>query len=123
MIVIVTGGRTYAGTGLVEALEALERECPGFTLFVGDATGADQIAWEWHESKPRRGIAVEFRADWWTHGKRAGPIRNQQMVSRAKMRMADGRKVICLAAPGGRGTADCVRQCREAGFEVREVSQ
>ena len=28
---------------------------------------------------------------------------------------------LCLAAPGGRGTADCVERCRKAGIEVREV--
>lgn len=137
MIVIVTGGRGYAGTGLVEALDALEREHPRFTLFVGDCpTGADPTARDWAIA---RSVAAykgeggrrwrEFRADWRSYRKGSGPRRNANMVKLAQTLRAAAvvfngvpRPVICLAAPGGRGTADCVRRCREAGFEVREVT-
>lgn len=124
MIVIVTGGRTYAGTGLVEALDALEREEPGFYLLVGDADGADRVAREWSINRhPRR--CLVFEAHWAAYGKKAGPERNARMVRTVRLNRAwqalDG-PVLCLAAPGGRGTADCVRRCREAGFEVREVT-
>lgn len=126
MIVIVTGGRTYAGTGLVEALDELRG--PDFHLFVGDANGADAIARRWFEVATRDGKGpfplrrTFFQADWNKYGKAAGPIRNETMVALAQVKQAKGHRVICLAAPGGRGTADCVRRCRKAGFEVREVT-
>ena len=51
-------------------------------------------------------------ADWSTHGRAAGPIRNQQMVDRG----AD----ICLAFPTSSsiGTWDCVRRAKAAGIPV-----
>lgn len=125
MIVIVTGGRNYAGTGLVEALDALNAECPDFELFVGCATGADQIARDWTErafdAMRRFHSRSVFHADWKRLGKAAGPERNARMVNAAQ-RERRGRRVVCLAAPGDIGTADCVRRCRKAGFEVRKVT-
>lgn len=126
MIVIVTGGRAYNGTGLVEALDELRG--PDFHLFVGDANGADAIARNWFVRRTLEAIGplplrrTVFKAAWETHGKAAGPRRNEWMVSVAELKRAKGHRIICLAAPGGRGTADCVRRCREAGFEVREVT-
>lgn len=121
MIVIVTGGRGYNGTGLVEALMAIYQEYGGpKRLFVGDATGADALAKAWVRTLDRYDITT-FSADWERHGKAARPRRNAEMVRAASLWWPQ-RPVICLAAPGGRGTADCVRRCREAGFEVREVT-
>jgi hypothetical protein len=132
MIVIVTGGRTYAGTGLVEELDKLEREEPGFYLIVGGhkdrpSTGADLIAQKW--AADRHALNAQHRwtkvdADWKRLRRAAGPIRNGEMVNHALWaREWLDEPIICLAAPGGRGTADCVRRCREAGFEVRAVSR
>lgn len=134
MNVIVTGGRAYNGTGLVEALDALEREHPGFMLFVGDCpTGADLLAREWAKGRSRRQLACayhgemecllwdQFVADWNGLGLKAGPVRNPEMVAVAKRR-GKGVRVLCLAAPGDKGTRDCTNKCRRAGFEVREVT-
>lgn len=44
----------------------------------------------------------------------AGPLRNWMML-----RAAD----LLLAFPGGRGTANCVKQARELGVEVVEVGR
>lgn len=123
MIVIVTGGRAYNGTGLVEALDALERESSDYDpmmLIVGDARGADQIARDW---AIKNSVFHKLHlADWDAYGKGAGPRRNSDMVKSAFEFKMQVETVICLAAPGGRGTADCVNRCREAGFEVREVT-
>lgn len=121
MIVIVTGGRSYNGTGLVEALDALEKQSQGFQLIVGDCTGADKIARQWARGRPAEETLVVY-ARWQMYGKAAGPRRNADMVATAIHHRDDDEPIICLAAPGGRGTADCVRRCREAGFEVREVT-
>jgi hypothetical protein len=50
-------------------------------------------------------------ADWNTHGRAAGPIRNQRMLDEVKPELV-------VAFPGGRGTADMVRRAREAGVNV-----
>lgn len=54
-------------------------------------------------------------ADWATHGKAAGPIRNQRMVDLG----AD----LCLAFPteSSRGTWDCIKRANRAGIPVRIV--
>lgn len=117
MIVIVTGGRNYAGAGLVAALDEVLVKHPGLVLYVGDARGADARARAWAECHkvPYR----EFAADW-SLGPSAGPKRNAIMVSSA-VNFARMEPALCLAAPGGRGTADCVERCRKAGIEVRTI--
>jgi len=55
-----------------------------------------------------------FLANWRTHGKAAGPIRNQQMLD-------EGRPHLVVAFPGGTGTADMVRRAKAAGVPVMEV--
>ncbi len=62
-----------------------------------------------------RGIATQvFPADWDTLGRKAGPIRNVQMLE-------EGRPDLIIAFPGARGTAHMMRISREAGVEVIEV--
>lgn len=65
------------------------------------------------------GIDVRvFKADWNAHGKSAGPRRNEQMVQFLKQHLKDGGRVIGVMAPGGRGTADMMSRCEQAGIEV-----
>lgn len=58
---------------------------------------------------------VEFPADWKTYGVRAGPIRNQQMLT-------EGKPDIVIAIHDdpalGKGTADMVRRARLAKVPV-----
>jgi hypothetical protein len=59
-------------------------------------------------------IEVEvYRADWAKHGRSAGPIRNQRMLS-------DGKPDKVMAFPGGRGTRGMIALARAAGVEVLE---
>ncbi len=94
---------------LFRELDAL-RSSRGVTLLIsGCARGADTLTIEWAEAG---GIEVaRFPADWSTHGRAAGPIRNQQMLD-------EGKPELVVAFPGGRGTADMVRRARAAGIEV-----
>jgi hypothetical protein len=52
------------------------------------------------------------KADWTTHGKGAGPLRNQKMVDLG----AD--IAVAYMHEGSRGTADCVARAKKAGIEV-----
>ncbi len=127
MIVLVTGGRDYVGDGLVAELERVDHETPIGLLVVGDARGADTIAYRWGLSKQEEdslGLprVVRHVADWNTWGLGAGPIRNQEMVDTVLSERGADEVVLCLAAPGGRGTADCVRRALLADFEVRRVT-
>ena len=85
---------------------------PSTVIIHGAAKGADSLASEWaalNEVKEE-----VFPADWKTHGRAAGPIRNQQMLD-------EGKPDLVIAFPGGRGTADMVKRARKAGIEVMEV--
>lgn len=113
MRVLVCGGRDYTDEGRVyEVLDRL-RETRGIEVVMsGCASGVDAIAHAWG---PDRGVRhLLFVADWRTHGKAAGPIRNQRMLD-------EGKPDLVVAFPGGKGTADMVRRARKAGVEVEEV--
>lgn len=85
----------------------------GLHIISGEAKGADSLAtdfavvnWTGYSGYP---------ADWETHGKAAGPIRNSLMLS-------EGRPDLVIAFKGGRGTANMVEQSRKAGIPVREIT-
>ena len=102
MIVLVTGGRDYQGD--VSFLGNFD-----ITLLIhGGASGADLRAAEWCES---RGIhTARVKALWRYHGKSAGPKRNEIMLLL--------KPDLCVAFPGGRGTAHMVALCRKHGIRV-----
>ncbi len=82
-------------------------------IIVGDCpTGADATAVQLKcESVDIQSVEV-FYADWYTQGKAAGPIRNQQMI--------DAKPDAVLAYWNGRspGTLDTIRRAARAGIPV-----
>lgn len=111
--IIVCGGRDYVDRARVwEVLDGLLAEFGQFVLVIhGRAIGADALVERWALVRRVRWIA--YPADWVTHGKAAGPIRNRQML--------DAGAGLVVAFPGGCGTADMVQQARARGVPVREV--
>lgn len=112
-VVLVTGSRDWTRQDIIfNALqEHLGDHVLGIVRHGGCPTGADKMADNWVALQP--GIAVDLvPANWHGLGRRAGPIRNKQMVNLG----AD----ICLAFPLGesRGTRGCMRLAKEAGIEV-----
>ena len=106
MRLLVTGGRTFRDfRTLAETLDALHAKTPVSLLIHGAAPGTDSLAAAW--AAFRHVPAQAYPADWTTHGKAAGPIRNQQMLT-------EGRPDAYLAFPGGKGTADMVARCKKA---------
>jgi len=117
--VLVCGGRDYGDWNAVyrelDAVLAHRRSAGlpdgGMVVLEGGATGADRFARWW---ATERGISFhEEPAEWGVHGRSAGIIRNQKMVEMSPD--------LCIAFPGGRGTADMVSRCRRQGIPVKEV--
>jgi len=110
MRVIVCGGRNYRDRKSVfAALDRLHAERGIDFVIQGVADGADYLAWQWADE---RGIPCgSYPAHWDEHGKRAGSIRNQEMIDEGK---PDG----VVAFPGSKGTADMVRRAEAAGLKV-----
>lgn len=98
--VLVCGGRDYSDKARVyEELDRLHALRPIGTVIHGCARGADAIAARWAFE---RGISVNpFPADWKTHGKKAGPMRNAKMLE-------EGKPDVVFAFPGGKGTSDMI---------------
>jgi hypothetical protein len=120
MRILVTGSRELTDERFVTDRIANFITTPDpVTLVVGDCpTGADFFARRRFQHLGFQHLDVH-RADWATHGKAAGPRRNQAMV--------DSGADVCLAfyrdGAGNRGTTDCVRRARTAGIEVHEFTE
>src|SRR5690349_6814946 len=98
MRVLVFGGRDYADYELLKAeLDNLHSEKKIACIIQGGASGADALAKRW---AAENGIeCAEYPADCKKYGKKAGPIRNRQMIDH-------GQPTYAVAFPGGKGTAD-----------------
>ena len=108
--ILVCGGRAYKDSVRVDTvLNAVAKKYEVTAIIQGEAAGADTLAAAW--GRRRRILAVGFKADWATHGRAAGPIRNQQMLD-------EGRPDAVVAFPGGSGTANMIRRARAAGLPV-----
>lgn len=106
MRLLITGGRDYFDfQALCTVLDQIHKETPVTLLIHGGARGADSIAGAW--AAFNHVPALVFPANWTKHGKAAGPIRNQQMLT-------EGHPDAYLAFAGGRGTQDMVQRCKRA---------
>src|SRR5690348_8540698 len=65
---------------------------PQVTIISGAARGVDTVALDW--AVINWCPSEEYPADWDTHGKAAGPIRNKQMLE-------EGKPDLVVAFPGG----------------------
>lgn len=107
--VIVTGGRHYANA---EKVAAILGPIGPRVVVHGGATGADHLAAIWAVAHGINSVAVY--ADWKGMGRKAGPMRNAEML-----RLYPRATVV--AFPGGKGTADCVKQARAIGMPIVTV--
>jgi len=110
--VLVCGSRYWHDEDFIDGfIESLvERDA---IIIHGAARGADEMA---GESADRHGLeCLEFPADWDRHGKRAGFLRNQQMLD-------EGRPTMVAAFTydiyQSRGTYDMAKRSLVAGLRV-----
>lgn len=116
MIVIVCGGRNFRNNDLVfRAMNTIHRNFEITALVHGDAKGADAVADIWASWHPTMG-RFPRPADWDTHGKRAGPIRNSEMIT-------EFDPDLIIAFPGGSGTENMKQLGRQHDIMVIEVNE
>lgn len=111
MRVLVCGSRHYSDYKRIHHVLNMTHVEHGIShLIEGGQTGADRIARKW-------AIAscvpfTTFEADWNSHGRAAGPIRNQKMLD-------DGKPDVVFAFPeGGPGTRSMIALSEKAGVKT-----
>ena len=110
MRVLICGGRQFADAAFLwKTMDELHSRTPITEVIVGGAVGADTLGEDW--AKDRRIPYRIFIADWATHGRAAGPIRNKVMLD-------EGNPDLVVAFPGNRGTANMLSQARDARVKV-----
>lgn len=113
MRILITGSRDFDNFELMRYILIFFKE-KDITLIHGDCRGADKIAGYIGKSL---GFNIEAHpADWNRYGKKAGPIRNTEMV--------DSGADLVLAFPIGNsyGTKDCIRKAEQRGIPIVEVT-
>lgn len=98
MITVISGSRDITDVRAVEGILRQYLSCKD-TLIVGGARGVDQIAADFgyrYFMKVR-----EIPADWHTHGRAAGPIRNKQMLE-------EGDRLVAIWDGKSRGTKNAI---------------
>lgn len=114
-VILVCGSRTWSyGRAVYDMLNVEE---PTVVVHGDCPIGADAYAAGWcnlHDVPQRR-----YPADWRTHGRAAGPIRNQQMLDAEQPDL-----VLAFRSRGtSRGTDDMIRRAKRAGVPVRVIHE
>lgn len=113
--VIVTGSRNWKDKESVRKWFGRFNTTIGSVVIVhGACSGFDQIAAEVAEEY---GYTVEpHPADWDKHGKKAGPMRNQEMAD------SGAEYAVGFPMKKSTGTWDCLRRCFDSGIPVYIVN-
>lgn len=113
MRLLVCGGRDFNDYNLL--WETLDTFKPAITFMIlGGARGADQIAEDYAKN-----TIIDYKvypADWNTYGKKAGYLRNKQMLE-------EGKPEYVLAFWDGKskGTANMIKLAQEANVTVEII--
>jgi len=110
MKVLVCGSREYDNWERIDfELSSLLKKPD--VIIHGAASGVDSLAGLW----ARRNEIIEetYPADWKTHGKAAGPIRNKKMLDEGKPDY-----VIAFISEKSKGTKNMVEQAEGRGIPV-----
>jgi hypothetical protein len=112
MKVMVCGGRDFDNYDrLANILSDIKGEHPNIELISGGAKGADNLA-EQYAQLNNVPIKV-IKADWGTHGKSAGIIRNRELLD------LKPNLVIAFWDWVSKGTKDSIEEAKRRGIEVR----
>lgn len=112
--VIIAGGRNFNDYQLLcekvdNILSSIKED---IEIVSGGATGADALGEKYAKD---RGLYIKkFPADWNTHGKAAGPIRNLQMAKY-------GDACICFWDGESRGTKNMIETAEKYKLKLRVI--
>lgn len=118
MNLIIAGGRDFDDYALLErSLSNILRNIDKstITVFSGQAKGADYLGERWAKAQSPRISVRWFPAKWDTHGKKAGMLRNQEMID------AGATHLVAFWDQKSKGTADMIKRATKAGLAVRVV--
>lgn len=112
MRVLVCGSRHFEDERLLgHILDAIKPS----EIIHGMARGADKLGGEYAK---RNGIPVHtFPALWGTYGRKAGPIRNYQMLKEGQPEL-----VVAFLSANSRGTKHMISIAEKAGIPVEIVN-
>jgi len=113
MRIIVAGSRDFDDYLLLETkLDFYIGSHQATQIVSGTARGADQLGERYAKI---RGLPIErFPADWDTHGKRAGYIRNEQMAKYAT-------HAVIFWDGSSKGSASMIKLCKSYDLKYRVV--
>lgn len=110
---LVCGSRDFKDRALVyRVLDVVRSRFLVDAWMHGGYRGVDRLTDDW--ANDRNVECRPFPADWDQHGRRAGPIRNQEMID-------VGQPTVGIAFPGGPGTADMIERLHTHEIPVYEV--
>jgi len=115
MRILVCGGRFYANENKIfKTLDKAKSVFVKVHIIHGGADGADTIAGRWAIS--RNVEYTKFPAKWTEYGRKAGFIRNKQMLD-------EGKPDLVIAFQGQKGTRMMIELAEKAGIPVREIKE
>ena len=114
MKILVTGSRHWKGERIHVISRALQDNTnPGDIVIAGGAPGVDTLAVEAAQALGLRTVVIP--AEWDRLGKRAGPIRNSEMLSFWPDKVLAFHENL----QESRGTKDCVQKAKAKGYVVK----
>ena len=115
-IAVVTGSRDWPSYG--DIAHDLDQFAPDLIVHGKCTRGADCYAEDYAIMKgiPRK----HFHANWKYAGKRAGPLRNHEMIKYAEDMDINKHqvKVFAYRLNESSGTSDCIRRARVCGLDI-----
>lgn len=113
---MVAGSRDFQNYAILEKLlDYIVAQIPRPIVIVqGEARGADSLAKRYAQSHSIS--SLEFPADWKSHGKRAGYLRNKEMVDFIKQ--FPHRGIVCFWDDSSRGTYQNFGLAEEARIDL-----
>lgn len=111
--VIIAGGRDYNNfQQLTATMDALLKNKPSVTIISGGARGADSLGEKY--ARMRGYPLIIMKADWDKYGKRAGYLRNEDML-----RIATA--AVCFWNGISRGTSHMIDLTMQSGKPLRVI--
>lgn len=117
MKLIIAGSRTFTDYSKVKStldhlLQNIPEDTEEIVVLCGKCRGADTLG-EQYAQQYLDGVEY-YPADWDTHGKAAGPIRNKEMAKNAT-------HLVAFWDGASRGTKHMIDLAEEYGLEIRVV--